>query len=252
MADHKTLTAALVAVQSELKPAVKNSTAAYGKYADLSSCLTAIHPVVTKHGIAVVQMPTMAEEGVVSVTTQLRHASGEILESTLHMPLEKRTPQGVGTAITYARRYALCSLVGLALEDTDAQDHEAVTPVAQPAPRPRAKVPSPGDGAPLGSPVAEPEPAPDDGQVRIMAVEQFEGTAKTSGKPWVKWRIRTSTGEHLATFDAKVAAAAEAAQGSQIPVELATETSSNEKWDDTLLAVSPVLEGELTEDLSPF
>ena len=65
------------------------------------------------------QFPRAGEEGGVEVETVLCHSSGEWVAETLWLPVAKSDAQGVGSAITYARRYALCCVVGIAPEDDD-------------------------------------------------------------------------------------------------------------------------------------
>src|SRR5690606_11085019 len=73
---------------------------------------------LSKHGTAVLQ-PPCAQGPTVTVTTWLAHKSGEWIQSDLTMTAAQNTPQGIGSCITYARRYALQSMVGIAPEDDD-------------------------------------------------------------------------------------------------------------------------------------
>jgi hypothetical protein len=143
----KEIAGALAKAQAEMGRVVKDKTAkvqmktggSYSfDYADLASVLDAVKPALAKHGIAVVQ--TAALEGdKVAVETRLIHASGEWLESTLAVKPEDVAPQKIGSAITYARRYALSCMVGVASEEDDdgnaAQGNHATTQArARPAP----------------------------------------------------------------------------------------------------------------------
>lgn len=114
------LFAALAAAQGELENAAKSSVNPHfkAKYADLATVLNTVRPVFAKHGLAVVQMPQQTD-GEVSVTTMLTHSSGQHIASTVSTPIDKMTAQGVGTAITYMRRYALAAMTGVAQEDDD-------------------------------------------------------------------------------------------------------------------------------------
>lgn len=114
------LAAALVKAQGEVENATKNAANPHFKsrYADLAEILNTIKPVMTKHGLAVVQFPGF-EEGHATVETQLVHESGEWIAGTSGAPLQKNDPQGVGSAITYLRRYSLAALAGIAQEDDD-------------------------------------------------------------------------------------------------------------------------------------
>jgi hypothetical protein len=88
----------------------------YG-YATLAACFEALQPFYD-NGIAVTQIPLDGGNGV-RVLTYLLHESGEWIRGELWMPVEKQTPQGTGSALTYARRYCLQALTGLAADDDD-------------------------------------------------------------------------------------------------------------------------------------
>lgn len=88
------------------------------KYADLASIWHAIREPLTSNGLSVLQEPS-TEGNKVKITTTLMHVSGEFLRSVLEVPAVKVDPQGIGSAITYARRYALGAIVGIAPEDDD-------------------------------------------------------------------------------------------------------------------------------------
>jgi hypothetical protein len=130
------LTAALALAQSEIKGASKDSTNPHfnSRYADLASVREAMIGPFTKHGLSVVQSPRLAldEAGtVVEVETRVFHKSGQWMADTLGVPISKVDAQGVGSAITYGRRYALAAFAGVAPEDDDAEG--AVGRPAQPA-----------------------------------------------------------------------------------------------------------------------
>jgi len=88
------------------------------KYADLASIWHAIREALTSNGLSVLQEPS-TEGNKVRITTTLIHTSGEYVRSMLEVVAVKVDPQGIGSAITYARRYALGSIVGIAPEDDD-------------------------------------------------------------------------------------------------------------------------------------
>lgn len=121
------LSAALSKAQSELAPAKLNAKNPFfnSTYADLASVWTACRNALSKNGLSVAQGTDVGDKSVI-VETRLMHSSGQWLEGTLSMPLEKSTPQAVGSALTYARRYALAAMVGVAPEgdDDDAEGAE--------------------------------------------------------------------------------------------------------------------------------
>jgi len=112
--------AALVAAIGELQNVAKTASNPYfkSKYAPLDAIVDATRPVLAKHGLAVQQTP-LYRDGCAGVVTIITHKSGHLEDSELLLPLKDQSPQGVGSAITYARRYALAAVLGLATEDDD-------------------------------------------------------------------------------------------------------------------------------------
>ena len=139
------LTKALVKAQKAVKGAAKSSINPHFKsrYADLSEVMDACVPALNANGLAVLQ-PVRADGPLVTITTMLVHESGEWIAEDLAMKAVQDTPQGIGSAITYGRRYGLSALVGVAPEDDDgnaaSQDNEsarqqyAASQTAPPAP----------------------------------------------------------------------------------------------------------------------
>jgi hypothetical protein len=89
-------------------------------YADLASVWDACREPLSKNEIAVVQTTRPSDAGVIVVTT-LMHSSGEWIRGELFLPVTKNDAQGYGSALTYARRYGLAAIVGVAPEDGDAE-----------------------------------------------------------------------------------------------------------------------------------
>ena len=119
------LAAAMLKVQKQLRPALKDSYNGFtqSKYATLNSVMEACSEVLIDAGIWVTQYPVPVEGNgsLLGLVTKLVHAeSGEWQSSLLVMPLPKADPQGYGSALTYARRYGLSSMLGLVTEDDDA------------------------------------------------------------------------------------------------------------------------------------
>jgi len=120
------LYAALAAAQAQLVNPPKDRTAKLGAYsytyADLPTILDAVRPVLAEHHLAVVQSVS-AMDGQVGVRTIVIHSSGESIESeTLWLPAGD-TPQQAGSAVTYARRYSLCAMLGIAADEDDDAGH---------------------------------------------------------------------------------------------------------------------------------
>ena len=125
------LAKALAKTQGQIEKAKKDSLNPHlrNKYADISSIWDAIREPLTANGLCVLQEPRSANGGVL-LTTTLLHSSGEYIRSSLTMPVTKQDPQGYGSAITYARRYSLQSIVGIAAEDDDGNAARQVAPAA--------------------------------------------------------------------------------------------------------------------------
>ena len=118
------LATALCLAQAEMGGAIKDSNNTFFKssYADLTSVIKVIKEPFAKYGLSFVQLPvTSAGGNGVGVATMLMHKSGQWLQSEYLLPMDKVTPQGAGAAITYARRYALQSLVGIPSVDDDGE-----------------------------------------------------------------------------------------------------------------------------------
>lgn len=114
------LAKALAKAQAELSDAHEDGKNPHfrSRYATLRAVRATITPVLAKHGLAVVQMPLVAN-GEVGVATVLMHESGQWVRSELVLPMTKRDPQQAGSAITYARRYSLQAIVNIASDDDD-------------------------------------------------------------------------------------------------------------------------------------
>ena len=118
------LATALCLAQAEMGGAIKDSNNPFFKssYADLTSVIKVIKEPFAKYGLSFVQLPvTSAGGNGIGVATMLMHKSGQWLQSEYLLPMDKVTPQGAGSAITYARRYALQSLVGIPSVDDDSE-----------------------------------------------------------------------------------------------------------------------------------
>lgn len=109
------LATALAKAQAMIKAAEKNSVNPHfrNRYADLEACFEACREALAKNGLAVLQPPKASGQAV-TVTTVLVHESGEWIAEALTMKAQQDTPQAIGSAITYARRYGLTSMLGIA------------------------------------------------------------------------------------------------------------------------------------------
>jgi hypothetical protein len=114
------LAAALAKAQGEITGALKDSANPFfkSKYADLASCWDACRKPLSDNGLAIIQSPEVTGEGL-TLTTLLTHSTGQWIKNVFRMLPKDDTPQGVGSALTYARRYALTALIGIAQVDDD-------------------------------------------------------------------------------------------------------------------------------------
>ena len=111
---------ALALAQGDLKNPLKDATNPHfkSKYADLAGVIDAVRPIFSEHGLSVSQHPSM-EGDIVTVETLVIHKSGQYMLSAVSAPVGKRDAQGVGSAITYCRRYSLAAVAGVAQDDDD-------------------------------------------------------------------------------------------------------------------------------------
>ena len=122
------LALALIDVQKQMSPAAKDGKNPFigNNYATLNSVMMSCRDILLSHGIWLTQLPVTAPielgPGYLGLLTKLTHAeSGQWQSSLMVIPLPKADPQGMDSAITYARRYALTSMLGMITEDDDAE-----------------------------------------------------------------------------------------------------------------------------------
>ena len=113
---------AFAAIEGATKDSVNPAFKAGGKvskYADLTSVIEAIKPALIANGLFFTQRPQPHDHGV-CIETVVGHVNGgEISLGTLYVPANKQDAQGFGSALTYARRYALLTAFGVPVEDDD-------------------------------------------------------------------------------------------------------------------------------------
>ena len=133
---HANIAAALAAAQSEMGKALKSANNPHfrSKYADLASVMDACMPALTSHGIAVIQPTTDDDNGRFVETVLIHGETGETLKCRVPLIVSKDDMQGYGSAVTYARRYGLMSMAGIAPEDDDGNAAAKAPPKVQKAP----------------------------------------------------------------------------------------------------------------------
>ena len=124
--DISELSKALFSIQNNLPPAIKDARNSFvgNDYATLNSVMETCRDALYSRGIWLVQLPCPAPvelgTGHIGLETRLTHVeSGQWLSSVTVIPLPKSDPQGLGSALTYARRYSLCTILGIITEDDD-------------------------------------------------------------------------------------------------------------------------------------
>lgn len=202
-----TFAAALAKVQAEIGGAVRDSVNPHfrSKYADLESVWGAWQKIGPKHGFGIVQTGGVVD-GQWVLTTALIHESGQQVQG--HIPLlnSKGDMQGLGSALTYARRYGLAAMVGICPEDDDA--NAAVEPTA----------------AVMAGP---------------LKVLDAKGDTTASGK--ARYRVKLSDGRVLTTFKEQVYALALNLKDEACEV-IVDATQGNYGWD--LKAIKRAVEPE--------
>jgi hypothetical protein len=125
------LTKALIGFHKAVDKIEKNARANYGKFADLANVLSTVTPALHANGLAITQ--TFLED---SLVTTLHHTSGETLNSTVKLYIQdgRNITQEWGKAVTYQRRYAICSILGIVADmDTDAEAEAPTSAKTTPA-----------------------------------------------------------------------------------------------------------------------
>jgi hypothetical protein len=121
------LAKALSAFQGEVENAAKLATNPFfkSKYADLGEVLNTIRPLMGKNGLSLAQFPSFTgtiDQGILNVESILMHSSGQWLSEVFSTPVAKGiTPQALGSAVTYLRRYAAAGILGVGAEDDDGE-----------------------------------------------------------------------------------------------------------------------------------
>ncbi len=137
------LAAALVKAQAAMKPASMNKVNPHfkSKYADLASVIESVRKPLTDNGLSFTQSikfwgEANGEASGVYLVTRLLHTSGQWISSDYPLPMNA-TPQQMGSALTYARRYSLSAITGTAADEDDDGDKAEVVqgkkiPAAEP------------------------------------------------------------------------------------------------------------------------
>ncbi|MDU0441568.1 ERF family protein [Staphylococcus haemolyticus] len=116
------LNKALANFHKEVKQPMKDANNPFfkSKYVPLENVVEAIDDVAPKFGLTYSQYPVTTDDGKVGISTLILHESGEFIEyPPATTKPDKNTPQGVGSALTYMRRYALSAVFGITSDQDD-------------------------------------------------------------------------------------------------------------------------------------
>ena len=125
------LATALSKAQGQIDDATKDgiNPAFRSKYADLAAYRAVIREPLAVNDLSIIQLPR-TRQGFVEVETILMHKSGEFVSETLEIPVPKFDAHGIGSGISYGRRYGLMSVLCLAAVDDDGNAAVEKAPVA--------------------------------------------------------------------------------------------------------------------------
>lgn len=146
----KDLFAALSVAQGEMRGALKDADNPFfrSRYADLESVWEACRGPLSRNGLSVVQTTEFDPVAGICVVTTLGHSSGQWIRGTLPTMAVKQDPQGIGSSISYSRRYALAAIVGIYQTDDDGEAAMARDTSVTGKGRIAPEQPAPGDGIP--------------------------------------------------------------------------------------------------------
>ena len=227
IADGCYIAEALMKIGNSISTLEPDGTGAYGKFVSLAQLRVASQPLLDRHGLSIVQLPETGEGGALAVRTIITHLeSGEAIETVLQLSPEKPTMQSYGATLSYIRRYALSTILGIAPctdgEDLDAMldptEGEAVSAVGPPAP-------------------------PQAGAVRLS----YEQATGKNGKPY--FRFKTTDGRRFNLFsNSTFIEAAKSAADASLPVNL--EFKQDGKWLE-LVGIEPAGNPDDIQEFSP-
>lgn len=226
------LVGALVKAHAQFKPVVRNTTGQVGqnrnyKYADLAGLIDATFPALLANGLVVVQAVDAESSSMVS---RLAHTSGQWLESAYPLGKYDR-PQDFGSQLSYARRYSLLALLGVAQEDDDAAEAQQAT---------RTDTAKPATTRPANGSSPLPDLPAD--VYRVTKVDKKPGT--NARGPYTTFKVTFSDGKMASTFSTTLGKLAEQLQASKEPCTRLLEPKGNFLNLIELVAAKPTDEDE--------
>lgn len=198
---HATLAEALVAAQAAMPAVDKDSVNPHfkSKFTSLDHLIAKTRPVLNRHGLSITQWPNYETIGsdddgptvLHTLTTIIRHTSGEITSSTMPLIVGKNDMQGLGSALTYAKRYAWAAALGISTDEDDDGNQASRDEVRQNATGTRRT---------RSQPQSDPAPT----LASTEALSAFQAEVEAAGKDWpaVKHKLQEMpvTEERLATY----------------------------------------------------
>jgi hypothetical protein len=190
------LSKALSIAQGKLGDAAKSSfnPGFKSKYADLAEVLQTIRPIASAEGLSFVQGVSYTD-GFAQVTTRLMHSSGEYIEDQLCIPVTKKDAQGLGSALTYGRRYSIAAMFGIAQDDDDGN-----SAVSKAKTEPKA-LGDRGRQAPHSESNEAPPEVATDGSLKVLIL-QFDTGTKEDQEALTKAYNKLTPGEQVKVLPA--------------------------------------------------
>lgn len=237
---------AICAAQTQIKHAVKDSSNPFfkSKYADLDSVWDAVEEALKGNSLSVVQLPCEIG-GNAGLSTMILHSSGEYIQESVPLILAKQDPQGVGSSITYMRRYALAAALGVRTCDDDAEramgrTHAESLPVTRQTANPAIRHDLSSDQQP--KPKGPQRQAADEGAgssdwPEIVVETVTEKTGEGAKGPWTKFGVKGSDGKWYSTFDTKIGELAKRLKGQKAFISY-RQNAKNAAFND-LLEIRP-------------
>lgn len=242
---------ALAKAQGEMEGAVKDSANPFfkSKYADLASVWDACRKPLSSNGIAVVQSPS-TDGARVTVDTMLLHTSGQWMRGSITVTAKDDSPQTVGSATTYLRRYSLQAFAGIAPEDDDAEAAEgrkAPVSVYQQTPK-------------YSSPevlIKEAQAAVEDGYRRGMETQPLTISRVDSGptkNPKItRYVVHLSDGRQATTINKALGTRCKEYSDAGAEVDVVCHKGNyGLELDDVMSPIDPKATAEITVDSIPF
>ena len=224
------LTKALSKFQGEITSVKKTAVNPFfkSKYADLDAVWEMCRKPLSSNGFALVQMPVELE-GKLYLETLLIHTSGEYIKGYLALNPKAMDPQAVGSAITYARRYAMSAMLGVSADEDDDAEKATARGAVSPSRQPKPPGPTPTLKAGAG-------PSGSGGAMTGVCIIPGHNSAKLGKHPTLGWVHRLRNGEFCpgALLEAELLPSDDGV-GLDVPAPASQQGPEGEEFPDTPL-----------------